>query len=268
MGILNITPDSFSDGGRFVRIDRAIGHALAMAEAGADFIDVGGESTRPGATPVTPEVQCERVVEVIEALRGALPGAVRISIDTTLTAVARPALDVGAEVVNDISAGRDDPAMFALCAEREATLALMHMRGRPATMNLAPRYDDVVAEVLSFLRARVALAEAAGIPRERIWLDPGIAFGKRRCDNLALLAHLGGLVATGYPILLGVSRKRFMGSVVREQDPSALLPATLAATALGVMAGVRILRVHDVAENRQAADTAWAVREAMLASGD
>jgi dihydropteroate synthase len=262
MGILNVTPDSFSDGGRYAEVEQAVAQGLAMAEQGADMIDVGGESTRPGSKRVDAAEQKRRVLGVIERLRKELSRNVSISIDTTLSEVAAAALDAGADIINDISAGRDDPAIFALTQARGAGLVLMHMQGTPQNMQDDPHYCDVVAEVASFLAVRARAAEAAGVPRERIILDPGIGFGKTREHNLTLMAQLGRFVELGYPVLLGASRKRFMGSLLNVRVPAQLGPATCASTALGVMAGVRIFRVHDVAENRQAADVAWAIRNA------
>lgn len=262
MGILNATPDSFSDGGRFADPGRALERALAMAGEGADIIDVGGESTRPGSEPVAAAEQTARVVPVVRALRAALPAEVLISIDTTRAAVAAAALDAGADFINDVAAGRDDPGMFALAAERGAPIVLMHMRGTPKTMQDNPRYGDVVAEVEAFLLERAAAARAAGVAAENIVLDPGIGFGKTKADNLRLLAALPRFAGLGYATLLGASRKRFMGSVCRETEPQNLVAATVATTTLGVVAGFNIFRVHDVRENRQAADVAYAVREA------
>lgn len=259
MGILNVTPDSFSDGGDFLEPREAVRRAEGMLADGADIIDVGGESTRPGSEPVPEEVQMERVLPVIRGLRRWLPEGRLISIDTTRSAVAAAALEAGAELVNDISAGRDDPAMLALLGKRGVPVVLMHMQGTPKTMQDDPRYSDVVAEVLDFLLARAGAAVAAGLSKENIFIDPGIGFGKRREDNLRLLAGLDRFVATGYPVLLGASRKRFMGSVCGESRPAELLGATVATTALGVEKGVKIFRVHDVRPNRQAADVVAAI---------
>ncbi|MCF7992082.1 MAG: dihydropteroate synthase [Thiohalocapsa sp.] len=267
MGILNVTPDSFSDGGCYSGVERAVQRASQMLREGADIIDVGGESTRPGAAPVPASEQCRRVVGVIRAVRDMIARSVEtgpghravISIDSTSDEVARAALDAGADWINDTSAGRDAPGMLALAAERAAPIVLMHRRGEPATMQDDPRYDDVVAEVCGFLADRTRAALAAGVAPERILLDPGIGFGKRRAHNLALLAGLGRLADLGYPLVLGTSRKRFMGAICAESDPAALVHATCATTALGVAAGVRVFRVHDVAANRQAADTAAAI---------
>ncbi len=262
MGILNITPDSFSDGGLFIDPDRAIAQAEAMISAGADMIDIGGESTQPGAEPVSADEQIQRVIPVIERLRDRLAPSCQISIDTTSATVAAAALDAGAGIINDISAGRNDPGQFQLAAEREVPIVLMHMQGQPKTMQQAPSYHSVVDEVLAFLMERATLAVQAGVPAERIIIDPGIGFGKRKKDNLLLMAQLGRFVASGYSVLLGTSRKRFMGSICNLAEPSELVAATVATTAIGVMAGVAIFRVHDVKENRQAADVAAAIRGA------
>jgi len=260
MGILNLTPDSFSDGGRFSDHGEAAAHALRMAAEGADIIDVGGESTRPGAARVPAGEQLKRVLPVIETIRAALPARVGISIDTTSAEVAGRALQAGASLINDVSAGRDDPGMFALARDRKVPIVLMHMRGVPANMQDAPRYADVVGEVREFLLARAAAAIDAGMPKDDIIIDPGIGFGKNKEHNLRLLAALDSLVATGFTVLLGASRKRFMGSVCSVEKFSDLAGATCATTALGVLAGVRIFRVHDVRANRQALDVAWAIR--------
>ncbi len=262
MGILNVTPDSFSDGGRYTAVETAVAQGVRMAGEGAEVIDVGGESTRPGAEPVPAAEQIRRVVPVIERLRPQLPAGVFISIDTTRAEVAAAALDAGADFVNDVSAGRDDPAMFPLVAERGVAIVLMHMQGTPKTMQDNPYYDEVVAEVRAFLLQRAEAALAAGIAREAIVFDPGIGFGKRKRDNLELMAHLDAFVATGYPALLGASRKRFMGAILEVREPAELVAATVATTTLGVMAGVRLFRVHDVAENYQAMQVAWAIRQA------
>ncbi|MEY2699604.1 MAG: dihydropteroate synthase [Pseudomonadota bacterium] len=259
MGILNVTPDSFSDGGLYQDSDRAVSHALAMVAAGADLIDVGGESTRPGSLPVSEQAQMERVLPVIHALRQQLPPAIAITIDTTRVSVAAAALDAGADAINDVSAAEDDQAMLALAASRDCPIILMHHQGSPLTMQQNPCYDHVTAEVCAFLRLRAEAALQAGITGEQILLDPGIGFGKRREHNLQLLKELDQIVALGYPVLLGTSRKRFMGAICGIDDPARLLPATIATTALGVQSGARIFRVHDVAENRQAADVAAAI---------
>ncbi len=259
MGVLNLTPDSFSDGGAYTDPAKALEQALRMAAEGAAIIDVGGESTRPGATSVAAAEQIRRVLPVVRALRYALPKPVRISIDTRSAEVAAAAVEAGATMLNDVSAGRDDPALLGLAAASGLPIVLMHMQGTPQTMQSDPSYEDVVAEVCSFLLARAEAAQRAGVKPERIILDPGIGFGKTQQHNIALLAQLHRLVDTGYPVLLGTSRKRFMGSLCAESAPAALVGATCATTALGVAAGVRYFRVHDVQPNRQAAELAWAI---------
>ena len=260
MGILNVTADSFSDGGRYLDVDAAVRHAVAMVEQGADIIDVGGESTRPGAQRVAEAGQKDRVLPVIERLCDKLPAGVMISIDTTLAGVAEAALQAGASMINDISAGREDDDILRLAADRGVPMVLMHMQGTPATMQDAPSYGDVVEDIRAFLLQRAEAAEKAGIEHKRIILDPGIGFGKTRRHNLALLANLNRFVDTGYVVMLGTSRKRFMGSICHIDDVTELAGATCATTALGVMTGVRLFRVHDVMANRQAADVAWAVK--------
>ena len=249
MGILNVTPDSFSDGGRYAATDAALAHAGRMIAEGADLIDVGGESTRPGASPVDAAAERDRILPVVAALRAAT--ALPISIDTTKADVAAAALAVGADMVNDVSAGRFDAGMLPLVAARGAAIVLMHMQGTPATMQDAPSYGDVVAEVAGFLAARAAAARAAGIAPERIWLDPGIGFGKRPAHNLALLAGLERLVELGHPIVVGASRKGFLGAL--SGDPvDARLPASLAAAVLAAADGARVVRAHDVGATRSA----------------
>jgi len=269
MGILNLTPDSFSDGGQYADVNAVVAHGLTMAQHGSMFIDVGGESTRPGSQRVDSAEQMRRVVEPIRALRAALDSAgfneVVISIDTTRADVAEAALDIGAGMLNDVSAGREDERMFSLAAERGVPLVLMHMLGQPGTMQHDPQYKDVVAQVLDFLMQRVAAAQAAGVAEDKLLIDPGIGFGKTVEHNLALLASLGRFVATGYRVLLGASRKRFVEHISPATcaglDPSAdRLGGTIAATLAGQAAGVSIIRVHDVRENRQAIEVADAIR--------
>ena len=262
MGILNVTPDSFSDGGAYPSGAAAVARALEMAAEGAAIIDVGGESTRPGSARVDAAEQKRRILDVLEQARAELPAEVLLSVDTTLSGVAAAALDAGAGMVNDISAGRDDPEMLALVAERGVPCCLMHMQGTPADMQHDPRYDDAVAEVRDFLRARAAAAEAAGVRPERIVIDPGIGFGKRTAHNLQLIAGLGRFAELGYPVLLGASRKRFIDETAGAADPAQRMPATVATTALGALAGARIFRVHDVWQNKQALDVALSLPEA------
>jgi dihydropteroate synthase len=266
MGVLNVTPDSFSDGGRYADPDTAVAYALQMLIEGADLIDVGGESTRPGARRVDDRDQIGRVVPVIERLGRVAPEAV-VSVDTTRAGVACAALDAGASIINDVSAGRDDEGMFALAAERGAPLILTHMRGDPQTMQDDPRYEDVVGEVGAYLDERAGLAVAKGVPRDQVLIDPGIGFGKTTRHNLLLLAHLDRFVSMGMPVVLGTSRKRFLKELCSPSDghaprPEDLAVATCATTALGVGAGVQVFRVHDVRQNRRAADVAWAIKHA------
>lgn len=260
MGILNVTPDSFSDGGKYSTVEAAALQAEKMLADGADIIDIGGESTRPGSEPVPASEQIRRVVPVIEAIKG-LSSHLLISIDTTLAEVAEAALKAGADLINDVSGGTGDAKMLTLAARLDAPIVLMHNQGTPKTMQDHPYYDDVVGEVVAVLRERVEAALAAGIKKERIIIDPGIGFGKRRQDNIDLLAHLDAFAGLGFPVLLGTSRKRFMGSLCHVEEPAELVTATAVTTALGVMTGVKLFRVHDVKENRQAADVAWAIRQ-------
>lgn len=268
MAILNLTPDSFSDGGLYPDEDAAVEAGLRMAEEGADLIDVGAESTRPGAVRIDAGEQIRRLGRVIPRLRQALDQSglwqVVISIDTTRVEVAGWALDAGAGMVNDVSAGRDDPKMFRLAVRSGAGLVLMHMLGQPETMQQAPRYGDVVEEVRRFLLEQAAGAEAEGVAREQILIDPGIGFGKTTGHNLQLLAKLDRFAATGYPVLLGTSRKRFLREVVKQGGGESasqmdLDLATAVTTALGVAAGVAVFRVHHVPVNRVAAQVAWGI---------
>jgi dihydropteroate synthase len=250
MGILNVTPDSFSDGGRFTDAPRAIEHGLAMEREGATIIDVGGESTRPGAEPVSEADELARVIPVIEGLRGAGVKAA-ISIDTSKATVARAALDAGAAMVNDVSAFRADPGMAELVASAGVTCVLMHMRGEPRTMQRDPRYDDVVGEVRAFLEERMHAVMRAGIAEDRIWLDPGIGFGKTVDHNLVLLRELPRLVELGRPIVIGTSRKSFLGRLTGREF-AGLGAATVATSVLAYERGARVFRVHDVAPTRDA----------------
>ena len=259
MGVLNVTPDSFSDGGRHFDPAVAVARAHSMVELGADLIDIGGESTRPGADRVPPEEQLERVIPVIRQLHQELPAGVPISIDTASTIVAGAALEQGAAIVNDISAGRDDPGMFSLVAEAGVPYIIMHMQGVPRTMQDNPQYTDVVEEIKTFLQERATAAREAGVKQENLVIDPGIGFGKSRRDNLDIIMNLDRFKATGYKVMLGASRKRFMGSICDITEYSELVGATCATTTIGTFAGVSILRVHDIKENRQALDVTWAL---------
>lgn len=248
VGVLNATPDSFSDGGLHLDPVRAAEAAGAMVGAGAGMLDLGAESTRPGAAAVPPEEEMRRLLPVLRAVRAAV--RVPLSVDTTKAAVARAALDLGADAVNDTSAGQSDPAMLALCAATRVPVVLMHMQGTPATMQVRPQYGDVVAEVMAFLAARAAAARAAGVPGDAIVVDPGIGFGKTREHNLLLLRRLDVLAGLGYPILVGVSRKRFIGEVLGGRGTGERLLGTAAAVALAVVGGARLVRVHDVGPMR------------------
>jgi dihydropteroate synthase len=248
MGVVNVTPDSFSDGGAWLDPGAAVAHGQDLARQGADILDVGGESTRPGAEPVGAEEELRRVLPVLEGLAGAGP---RLSIDTSKAAVAEAALRAGATIVNDVTALRGDPAMAALLAEQECDVCLMHMLGEPRTMQHDPRYGDVVDDVKAFLSERLELAVAEGIAAERIWLDPGIGFGKTMAHNLELLRRLHELVALGRPIVVGTSRKSFLGTLTG-RGVHERVPATIATNVLAFAAGARVFRVHDVAEVRDA----------------
>jgi dihydropteroate synthase len=256
MGILNVTPDSFSDGGRFVAVEAALAQGLKMVEEGARILDIGGESTRPGAQPVSEAEELDRVLPVIEALRRA--SDVVLSIDTCKPAVMRAACAAGAEIINDVNALCAEGAL-AVAAQSGAAVCLMHMQGEPRSMQKAPHYADVVEEVHAFLQARAAACEQAGIRRERLVLDPGIGFGKTLAHNLRLLAAVEALCATGYPVLIGVSRKsmfqQLLGLKVDER-----LPASLAAATLAVWQGAAIVRAHDVKATVEALAVAGAIR--------
>ncbi len=251
MGVVNVTPDSFSDGGQFLSVQAAVDHGLRLLDQGADRLDIGGESTRPGAEPLPVQAEMDRVLPVIEALRQST--ACPISIDTLKADVARAAVRAGATIWNDVTALRGSEDAASVAAELGVPVVLMHMQGEPGTMQVAPHYEDVAAEVCAFLSERAAAAMAAGVAREAISLDPGIGFGKNLTHNLTLLAHLDQIMALGFPVLLGVSRKRF----VQALDPTATEPTdrlggSLAAALAGARAGVDVIRVHDVRETVQA----------------
>ncbi len=258
MGVLNVTPDSFSDGGEYLESSAAVQRGLVMIEEGADIIDVGGESTRPGAEAVGVEEQIDRVIPVVEELasRSDKP----ISIDTSSSEVARRALAAGASIVNDISAGRADEGMLELLAEAGCPVVLMHMLGTPANMQLEPSYEDVVGEITAFLARAVDRAMAAGVHRDRVIIDPGIGFGKTVSHNLEILCKLGELGGLTRPILVGTSRKSFIGRVLGLESPGERIWGTAATVALAVAGGADILRVHDVAQMGQVARMAYAVR--------
>ena len=249
MGVLNATPDSFSDGGRFAAVDAAVAHAEAMAADGADLIDVGGESTRPGSQRVDAAEQVRRILPVLRSLGGHLPDTT-LSIDTTLAPVAEAALDEGVHLINDISAGRDDAHLLPLAARRRCPLVLMHMQGTPATMQLNPTYADVTAEVEAFLNERLAAAVAAGVDGSKVLFDPGIGFGKSVEHNLELLRRTRDLAAPGRPLVVGTSRKGFIGKVLGTPDADRLF-GTAATVAWAVANGAAVVRVHDVGEVAQ-----------------
>jgi dihydropteroate synthase len=255
MGVVNVTPDSFSDGGLYLDPDAAVAHGEELARAGAAILDVGGESTRPGAEAVSEAEELRRVVPVIQGLAG---GDAEISVDTSKAAVAEAALDAGAAIVNDVTALRGDGEMAALCADRGATVVLMHMLGSPRTMQENPVYGDVVDEVRAFLAERVEAAVAAGVGEERIWLDPGIGFGKTAAHNLELLRRLAELGELGRPLVIGTSRKSFIGRV-DGSDAGERLGGTIASSVLAAAEGAEVLRVHDVAEVGQAMAVATAI---------
>ncbi|MDX6651044.1 MAG: dihydropteroate synthase [Solirubrobacteraceae bacterium] len=248
MGVVNVTPDSFSDGGLFLDADAAIAQGRRLADEGADILDVGGESTRPHAEPVSEEEERRRVVPVIEELAGAGP---QLSIDTSKVAVARAALDAGATYVNDVTAFRAEPELAALVAERGAECCLMHMLGDPRTMQDDPRYGDVVSDVKAFLEERLAFAVAEGVSEERVMLDPGIGFGKTVAHNLELLRRLDEIVALGRPVVVGTSRKSFLGRLTG-REVGERLPGTIATNVLALERGATVFRVHEVAPVRDA----------------
>jgi dihydropteroate synthase len=258
MGVVNVTPDSFSDGGAFLHPQAAIAEARGMLDEGAAIVDVGGESTRPGSAGVSVEEELDRVESVLAALAD-----VPVSIDTSKAEVARRALEAGAAVVNDVTALRGEPELAGVVADSDACLCLMHMLGEPRTMQDDPRYDDVVSEVAAFLEERLSFAVEAGIPEERICVDPGIGFGKTVEHNLELVARLDEIVALGRPVVIGASRKRFLGRVLG--DPEALTGPVAAGVAVAVLAferGASIFRVHDVREHVQALTAAQALERA------
>ena len=260
MGVVNVTPDSFFNGGLYFEPARAIERALALAAEGADIIDIGGESSKPGSNPIPAKEEKKRILPVVEVLKQ--KNDVLISVDTTKAEVAEAALAAGADIINDISAGRFDPRMLPLAARSGAGLILMHMKGTPRTMQIAPHYDDVLGEVRAFLKERLEAAEACGVPRESILLDPGIGFGKKLEHNLALLNNLGGLADLDRPLLVGISRKSFIGKILKLEAPDRL-EGTIAAAVVSILHGASLLRVHDL----QAVKRAVAVAEAILSQG-
>jgi dihydropteroate synthase len=265
MGILNVTPDSFSDGGTHVGVHAAVGHALRLEGEGASIIDVGGESTRPGSRAVPAHQQIARTIPVVEQIRRG--SDILISIDTTSVEVARTALDAGADIINDTSAGQDDSAMLALAAERQCGLVLMHRPRAPRDEAwsdqhaVAPVYDDVVRDVRAFLVQRARAAEETGVERTRIVIDPGLGFGKNVAQNYQLIARAAELVATEYPVLSAASRKSFIGAATQQSEPRQRVIGSTAASVVHYLAGIRLFRVHDVAAHREALAVAQAIRE-------
>ena len=257
MGVVNVTPDSFSDGGEFLDPDAAIAHGIELAADGAEILDVGGESTRPGADPVPEAEELGRTIPVVEGLAAENTGW-EISIDTTKAAVAEAALEAGAAIVNDVSAFRNDPEMGGLTADRRAKCCLMHMLGEPRTMQADPRYDDVVSDVRAFLEERLAFAVAEGISEEDVWLDPGIGFGKTVEHNLELLRRLDEIAAIGRPVVIGTSRKSFLGRIAGDRENDDRLAGTIATNVMALERGATIFRVHDVAQVKDALTVAAA----------
>jgi dihydropteroate synthase len=258
VGILNVTPDSFSDGGDFLDPDAAAEHAVTMLDEGAGILDLGGESTRPGSEPVSPEGEIRRVVPVVERILAVRPEAV-ISVDTYRAETATAALEAGASLVNDVTALRGDPSMATVVEEAGCPVILMHMQGEPKTMQMEPHYEDAVREVKDFLDRRAEHAGAAGIRPENIIVDPGIGFGKNLEHNLELLRNLDVIVALGFPVLVGASRKRFIGSITGVQEARERIFGTVATTVLAYERGATFFRVHDVRANREALAVAEAV---------
>jgi dihydropteroate synthase len=259
MGILNVTPDSFSDGGEWFDFGEAVEHGRTLVAEGADILDVGGESTRPGAAPIALDEELRRVVPVVSALRDV---DAQLSVDTMKLAVAEAAIEAGATFVNDVTAFRHDPGIAALVADRGCDCCLMHALGQPRTMQKDPRYGDVVDDVRAFLEERVRFAVGEGVREERIVLDPGIGFGKTLDHNLELLRRLDEIVAIGFPVVIGTSRKSFLGRLTGREDPHDRVAATLATTVLALERGAEIFRVHDVAPTKDALAVATATLRA------
>ena len=257
MGILNTTPDSFSDGGKFTTLDFSSAHALQMINEGADLIDIGGQSTRPGAVEISAEEEIRRILPVIKYLRKKAPERI-LSVDTSKAEVAEIALKEGVAVVNDVSGGQGE-ALLEVVSKYDAGLIIMHKKGSPESMQLNPSYKDVVGEIKTYLAHMCDLASSAGVSKDKLVVDPGIGFGKLLEHNMAILNALTEFSEIGYPVMIGTSRKRSLQEICGTRTPSQLEGATCATTALGVQSGAKIFRVHDVKANRQAADVAWAV---------
>jgi len=256
MGVLNVTPDSFSDGGLFLDPEKAAQRGLELASEGADIIDIGGESTRPGSESIPPQEELSRVIPVISALREKADAL--ISIDTTKSEVAAAALEAGADIINDVSAFRFDPRMASLAAEKDAPVVLMHMKGTPQTMQISPHYEDLLAEIKSFLREKIDEAQAQGIKKEKIIIDPGIGFGKRFEDNLTLINHLDFFEDLDSPLLVGISRKSYIGKILGA-SPQDRLEGTISSAIVSIIRGAHILRIHDVKAVKRAVLVAEAI---------
>ena len=252
MGVLNVTEDSFSDGGNFIELEASVDRVKQIYQEGAMILDIGAESSRPGSSPVSSDVQIERILPVFQEINQLNLDGLSISVDTTQSKVASLALHQGASIVNDITAGQGDPDMLPMVADTGASIILMHMQGDPVNMQAAPHYDDVVREVTEFLSERIEAALALGISERKIAIDPGIGFGKTLRHNLELLDGLADIASLGPPVVIGASRKRFLGTICETSSPSNLVGATCATTILGLNAGAKIFRVHDVAQNYQA----------------
>ncbi len=262
MGILNVTPDSFSDGGAYPSTKSAVDRALIMIEQGAKIIDIGGESTKPGSERVPPIEQKRRIIDVISQLKKVIPSNILISVDTTSSEVAQAAIDLGVEMINDVSGGTDDEKMMPLIAQNNLYYCIMHMQGSPKTMQDNPTYENVIEEIKSFLMAQAIKLTELGLEKNKIILDPGIGFGKTTNHNLEILNNLEIFSSLGFNTLLGASRKRLFSEISKENNPEDRISGTCATSALGVVAGINIFRVHDVWQNKQAIDVAFNIKKA------
>ena len=262
MGILNVTPDSFSDGGAYPSTKSAVDRALIMIEQGAKIIDIGGESTKPGSERVPPIEQKRRIIDVISQLKKVIPNNILISVDTTSSEVAQAAIDLGVEMINDVSGGTDDEKMMPLIAQNNLYYCIMHMQGSPKTMQDNPKYENVIEEIKSFLMAQAIKLTELGLEKNKIILDPGIGFGKTTNHNLEILNNLEIFSSLGFNTLLGASRKRLFSEISKENNPEDRISGTCATSALGVVAGINIFRVHDVWQNKQAIDVAFNIKKA------
>ena len=262
MGILNVTPDSFSDGGAYPSTKSAVDRALIMIEQGAKIIDIGGESTKPGSERVPPIEQKRRIIDVISQLKKVIPNNILISADTTSSEVAQAAIDLGVEMINDVSGGTDDEKMMPLIAQNNLYYCIMHMQGSPKTMQDNPTYENVIEEIKSFLMAQAIKLTELGLEKNKIILDPGIGFGKTTNHNLEILNNLEIFSSLGFNTLLGASRKRLFSEISKENNPEDRISGTCATSALGVVAGINIFRVHDVWQNKQAIDVAFNIKKA------